>query len=184
MSSLVNPGIINEIGGDILKDKEGVTGFIERIHIIQGDIAALTVDAIVNAASPLAKSEIEFGKRALEDCSPGEARITSGHQSSAKYIIHIVPPVYQGGDKDEAKVLYSCYSNSLFLAVENQVKTIAFPCLSTDTYGYPFQEGCRIAINAVLDFLQQPEQILKIFFVCHSDCEYKQFNELLSNRIK
>jgi len=165
-----------------LKDKEA-TGFIERIHIIQGDITALTVDAIVNIANPLAEGDVVSGSHTLEDCRPGEARITSWHQSSAKYIIHIVPPIYQGGDKGEAKILYSCYSNSLFLAVENQIKTIAFPCLSTDIYGYPFQEGCRIAINAVFDFLQQPEQILKIFFVCHCDNEYKQFNELLSNRV-
>jgi len=166
-----------------LKDKEDSTKFIERIHVIQGDIAALSVDAIVIAAKPLAEGDIVPTTSTQEDCSPGEARITSKHQSSAKYIIHIVPPVYLGGNMGEAKVLYSCYSNSLFLAVENQVKTIAFPCLSTDTYGYPFQEGSRIAINAVLDFLQQPGQILKIFFVCHCDSEYKQFNELLSNRV-
>ena len=164
-----------------MKDKESSTKFIERIHIIQGDITTLTVDAIVYASKPL--DEDDIASSALQDLRPGEARISSDHQLSAKYIIHIVLPVYQDGNMGEAKVLYSCYSNSLHLAAENQVKTIAFPCISTDTYGYPFQEGCRIAINAVLDFLQQPEQILKIFFVCHSDCEYTQFNELLSNRI-
>ena len=180
-----------------MKDIGGATGIIERIHIIQGDITTLTVDAIVNADNPTlsgtdgadgaiykaAGIELVEECKKLNICCPGEAKITKGYQLPAKFVIHTVGPVYQSGDKGEAEILYTCYSNTLSLAVESQIKTIAFPCISTGTCGYPFQEACKIAVNAVFDFLQS-EQSLKVFFVCHSDSEYKLFYEAISNRVR
>ena len=100
----------------------------------------------------------------------------------ARYIIHTVGPVYQGGDKGEPEILYSCYRNSLNLALDHQFKSIAFPCISTGVYGYPFQEASKIALNAVFDFLQ-PEQNLKVFLVCYSDNDYKEYNKILFGKL-
>jgi O-acetyl-ADP-ribose deacetylase (regulator of RNase III) len=179
-----------------VSDVDNTTGIIERIHIFQGDITKLEVDTIVNAASSTllggggvdeaiheaAGEQLLEECRGLNGCSPGDAKITKGYLLPAKYVIHTVGPVYQGGDKGEAEILYSCYSNSLSLAVEMQTKTIAFPCISTGNRGYPFQDACKIALNAAFDFLQ-PVQNLKVFFVCHNDNDYKQFYDILSFRI-
>ena len=166
-------------------------GFAERIQIIQGDITKLDVDAIVNAANSsllggggvdgaihrAAGRELLEECRRLNGCHPGKAKITKGYMLPAKYIIHTVGPVYQGGNKGEPEILYSCYRNSLATATDNQVKTIAFPCISTGVYGYPFNEACKVALNAIFDFLQS-EKKLKVFLVCHSDSDYKEYSEI------
>jgi len=174
--------------------RNGDAKYAERVQIIQGDITKLDVDAIVNAAnsSLLGGGGVDgaihraAGKQLLEECRklngchPGEAKITKGYMLPARYIIHTVGPVYRGGDKGEPEILYSCYRNSLTLALENQIKTIAFPCISTGIYGYPFQEACKIALNEVFDFLQSAQN-LKVLLVCYDDNDYEVYNEVLCN---
>ncbi|MDR3240234.1 MAG: O-acetyl-ADP-ribose deacetylase [Clostridiales bacterium] len=168
-----------------------------RVHIIQGDITELQVDAIVNVASPSLLGggggvdnaiHRAAGQQLLEECEtlngchPGEAKITKGYLLPAEYVIHTVGPIYQGGDKGEPEILYSCYRNSLSLAAERQMKTIAFPCISTGVYGYPFYGACKIALNAIFDFLRSAEN-LKVFLVCYSDAEYKEYQTILYDKI-
>jgi len=169
----------------------------ERINIIQGDITKLEVDAIVNAANPsllggggvdgaihsTAGPQLLEACKKLNGCRPGEAKITPGFLLPAKYVIHTVGPVYQGGDKGEPEILYSCYTNSLIVADENQVKTIAFPCISTGIYGYPFQDACKIALNAVYDFLHFMKNI-KVFMVCYTDSDYIEYVKIFNDRVQ
>jgi len=180
-----------------LRDQIYAETVIERINIIHGDITKLEVDAIVNAANTslmggggvdgdihrAAGAQLLEACRELNGCRQGEAKITPGFLLPVKYVIHTVGPVYEGGDKGEPEILYACYRNSLSLAVDKQVKTIAFPCISTGVYGYPFHEACKIALNAVFDFLFGDENI-KVFLVCHTDYNYKEYVKIFKNRIK
>ena len=168
----------------------------DRIHILQCDITQLEVDAIVNASNTslsggggvdgairrAAGPQLLEACRRLDGCRPGEAKITQGYLLPAKYIIHTVGPVYDGGDKGEPEILYACYTNSLILAAENQLKTLAFPCIGAGLYGYPFQDACKIALNAVFDFLVCVP-FIKVFLVCHSDCCYNEYVKILNNRV-
>jgi len=180
-----------------VKDTISADRGTDRIHIIQGDITQLEVDAIVNAANSsllggggvdgaihrAAGPKLLDACRKLNGCRPGEAKITPGFQLPAKYVIHTVGPVYAGGDEGEPEILYSCYRNSLALAADNQLRTIAFPCISTGVYGYPFQDACKIALNAVFDFLLYIQNI-KIFMVCYSDRDYMEYIKIFDERIQ
>ncbi len=147
------------------------------IRIIQGDITTLSVDAIVNAANQqmlggggvdgaihhaagselfeacLKVPEVRPGVR----CPTGEARITPGFKLPAKFVIHTVGPVYEDGRHGEPDLLAACYRNSLALAVENDCRSIAFPCISTGVYGYPSEAAARIAVREVQEFLSHTE---------------------------
>jgi O-acetyl-ADP-ribose deacetylase (regulator of RNase III) len=153
----------------------------EKIEIYQGDITGLKVDAIVNAANSsllggggvdgaihrAAGRELLDFCRKLDGCPTGEARITPGFKLSAKFIIHTVGPVWRGGDRNEDNLLASCYKNSLKLAVENEIKTIAFPAISTGIYSFPLERASRIAITETINFLKTNASIEKVTFVCY-----------------
>jgi len=165
---------------------------MDKIKIIQGDITKQPVDAIVNAAKSTllggggvdgaihraAGSGLLDECRTLGGCETGQAKITKGYNLSAKYVIHTVGPVYHGGSQNEPELLYSCYRNSLKLAAQNGVKTIAFPCISTGVYRYPFDDACKVALRAVSDFLCENVSINEVLLVCFSDADYKKYNEI------
>ena len=165
---------------------------MKKVKIIQGDITKLAVDAIVNAANSsllggggvdgaihrAAGPELLHECRLLGGCKTGQAKITKGYNLPAKYIIHTVGPVYNGGAHGVAELLYSCYRNSLELAMKNGVKSIAFPCISTGIFGYPFDDACKIALRAIDDFLRQDDSISEVLLVCFGEADYKRYHEI------
>jgi O-acetyl-ADP-ribose deacetylase len=175
------------VGGTVKKKDPEST-----IEIIRGDITKLEVDAIVNAANTtllggggvdgaihrVAGPELLAECRTLGGCRPGKAKITSGHHLPARFVIHTVGPVWRGGTHGEAETLANCYRNSLQLAVENGIKTIAFPAISCGAYGYPIQEAAQIAINTAREFLAN-DKIEKVIFVLWGDDIYEAYRGLL-----
>src|SRR6185503_16398401 len=140
-----------------------------KIRAIQGDITTLAVDAIVNAANSsllggggvdgaihrAAGPDLLRECRKLSGCEPGDVRMTGGYQLPAKHVIHAVGPVWQGGGRGEAGLLAGCYRKAIALAAENQLRSIAFPCISTGVYGYPFEQATQVAIEAVTGALEE-----------------------------
>jgi len=170
---------------------------MSRIKIKKGDITKIEVDAIVNAANTsllggggvdgaihrAAGGELLSECRKLNGCETGKAKITKGYNLPAKFVIHTVGPVYRDGNHGEPELLASCYRESLVLAVENNVKSIAFPCISTGVYGYPFREACIIALQTVKDFLKTNESIAQVYMVCFGDSDFSQYEMIFnSNR--
>jgi len=168
---------------------------MNRIKILNSDITKIEVDAIVNAANTsllggggvdgaihrAAGRELLEECRTLNGCEAGQAKITKGYNLPAKFVIHTVGPVYRDGKQGESELLASCYRESLELAVANGVKTIAFPCISTGIYGYPFREACVIALRTVEDFLQKNEGISKVYMVCFGDSDFLRFEAILKD---
>ena len=151
-----------------------------RIQVVRGDITRLEVDAIVNAANEsllggggvdgaihrAAGPGLLAECRKLGGCKTGQAKITAGHQLKARYVIHTVGPVYNGGAYGEAELLRSCYIQSLTLADQTDVKSIAFPCISTGIYGYPKAHACEIAVSAVIEWLGSHPRPGSVTFCC------------------
>jgi O-acetyl-ADP-ribose deacetylase len=171
----------------------------EKITLVQADITRLEVEAVVNAAnsSLMGGGGVDGaihragGPAILEDCrkiiarqgscKTGEAVITTGGNLPAKFVIHTVGPVWNNGKKNEAVKLANCYRNSLRLAVEHGLKTIAFPNISTGIYSYPKEEAAGIAIETVSDFLQHDKAIRQVYFVCIDEENYFIYKQLLAN---
>jgi O-acetyl-ADP-ribose deacetylase (regulator of RNase III) len=170
-------------------------GMKERIELIKGDITKMETDAIVNAAnsSLMGGGGVDGaihragGPAILEECrriiakqgscKTGEAVISTGGLLPAKFVIHTVGPVWNGGNKNEAEKLANCYTNSLALAIKNNVKTIAFPNISTGIYGYPKKEAAEIAVKTVSDFLQNNPSISKVYFVCFDEENFSIYKQ-------
>ena len=164
-----------------------------RIQIVHGDITKLDVDAIVNAANSTllggggvdgaihraAGPELLAECRALGGCEPGKAKITRGYRLPARFVIHTVGPIWRGGKRDEARILANCYRNSLQLAVENEVKTIAFPAISCGAYGYPIEQAAQIALETTREFLAATQNIHRVIFVLWGDDVYDAYRKAL-----
>jgi len=164
-----------------------------KIEIVQGDITKQKVDAIVNAANTsllggggvdgaihrAAGPELLEHNKKLGGCPTGEAKISPGFKLPAKYIIHTVGPVWNGGRRNEDGLLANCYKNSLKLAVENGIKTIAFPSISTGAYRFPLERAANIALTETKKFLEHDNSIDKIVFVCFDNETKKIYSGLL-----
>ena len=163
------------------------------IKIIKTDITKLDVDAIVNAANNsllggggvdgaihrAAGSKLLDECRLLNGCNTGEAKITKGYNLKAKYVIHTVGPVWHGGKQDEDKLLISAYNSSLKLAVENNIKTIAFPNISTGVYNFPKERAAIIAVHTVKKFLAENKNIEQVIFAIFDNENYDIYNKLI-----
>ena len=166
----------------------------ERLEVVEGDITKLAVDAIVNAANStlLGGGGVDgaihraAGPRLLEECRTlggcptGEARITQGYELPAKHVIHTVGPVWHGGRRGEEELLASCYRNSLRLAVEHGVRTIAFPAISTGVYRFPMDRAAKIAVREVRAFVRDHPSIQKVIFVCFGPAARDTYEEALA----
>lgn len=164
-----------------------------KINIVRGDITKLDVDAIVNAANTAllggggvdgaihraAGAELLAECRTLGGCKPGEAKLTRGYRLPARFVIHTVGPVWRGGNGDESETLANCYRNSLQLAVENEIKTIAFPAISCGAYGYPIPDAAQVAFKTARDFLATDDSIDKVTFVLSGEDIYEAYRQLL-----
>ena len=156
---------------------------VPALEAVLADITTLEVDAIVNAANSsllggggvdgaihrAAGGELLQACRLLGGCPPGEARITPGFRLRARYVIHTVGPVWRGGQAGEARVLASCYAQSLRLARVHGLRSIAFPAISTGVYGYPVDEAARIAVSTVQRAVgDEPGALTRVIFCCFS----------------
>jgi len=164
-----------------------------KIDIARGDITKLEVDAIVNAANTTllggggvdgaihgaAGPELLAECQTLGGCEAGEAKITRGYRLPAGFVIHTVGPIWHGGTHGEPEILANCYRNSLQVAVENEIKTIAFPAISCGAYGYPLQEAAQIAVKTTREFLTGEDKIDKVIFVLWSDDIYEAYHVIL-----
>jgi O-acetyl-ADP-ribose deacetylase (regulator of RNase III) len=168
----------------------------DRIEIVEGDITRIKVDAIVNAANETllggggvdgaihraAGPGLVEECRKLGGCATGKAKITAGYALPARYVIHTVGPVWRGGSHGEAESLASCYRESLRLAGQNDVRTIAFPAISCGIYGYPIDQAARIAIDEVERFLAGTSTIEKVILVCFGEETCRIYREAFGRR--
>jgi O-acetyl-ADP-ribose deacetylase len=164
-----------------------------EIEIVRGDITKLEMDGIVNAANATllggggvdgaihrtAGPDLLAECRRLGGCQPGEAKLTRGYRLPARFVIHTVGPVWRGGKRGEADTLANCYRNSLKLAVENGIRTVAFPAISCGAYGYPIKEAAHIAVKTTSEFLATTDVIEKVIFVLWSEDVYEAYHRLL-----
>jgi O-acetyl-ADP-ribose deacetylase len=167
------------------------------IEIIKTDITTMAIDAIVNAANNSlaggggvdgaihAAAGKEFTQYCigLRGCNTGFAKITPGFLLPAKYVIHTVGPVWNNGTQQEEELLANCYKNSLALAIQNNLITIAFPCISTGAYRFPFQKAAAIALHSINKFLIDNPAILNVYLVVFNDKDYKQYQKVYASTV-
>lgn len=164
------------------------------IEIIQADITHLNLDAIVNAANNslmggggvdgaihrAAGAALAEECRLLRGCETGQSKITKGYNLPAKFVIHTVGPVWNNGTNNEEFLLQSCYETALKLAVENGIKTIAFPSISTGAYRFPFSKAAEIAYSTITAFLKENPSIEQVLLVCFDEKDLKQLKRIIS----
>ena len=164
----------------------------ERIQIVEGDITKQEVDAIVNAANTsllggggvdgaihrAAGPELLAENRKIGGCPTGEARVSKGYKLPAKWVIHTVGPIWAGGGKNEENLLANCYRNSLKAAQDLDIKTIAFPSISTGAYGFPLERATEITMEETQKFLETDETIGKVVFVCFGETVFNTYREV------
>ena len=163
------------------------------LEVLQADITTLAVDAIVNAANSsllggsgvdgaihrAAGKELVAECRTLGGCKVGEAKLTRGYRLPARFVIHTVGPVWEGGDEGEAQLLANAYANSLRVAEANGLASIAFPAISTGVFGYPPEEAARVAVDTVRATLPQCPQVQRVIFCCFSARDVAIYRQLL-----
>lgn len=163
------------------------------IRLLRGDISKLQVDAIVNAANKTllggggvdgaihraAGPELLEACRSLHGCETGEAKMTPGFRLPAKYVIHTVGPVWRGGEHREDELLAMCYANSLELALQHQLQTIAFPNISTGVYGFPKERAAQIAMDSVQEKLAGKQSVPEVIFVLFDSENEELYRALL-----
>lgn len=167
-----------------------------KISVIQSDITKLSVDAIVNAANSsllggggvdgaihkAAGKQLLDACRVLNGCKTGEAKYTAGFNLPAKYVIHTVGPIWHGGTQQEPKLLANCYRNSLQIAADLRLNSIAFPAISTGVYRFPIELASSIAIETVLAFAEGSTSLTEIVFCCFSEQDRRIYERLLSRQ--
>ena len=168
---------------------------MNRLSVVKGDIVRMKTDAIVNAAntSLLGGGGVDgaihraAGEELLKECitlggcQTGEAKITKGYKLNAKYVIHTPGPIWRGGNKGESELLANCYKNSLSLAKENGVKSIAFPSISTGVYRFPVDQAAEIAIREIAAFLENDDTFEKVVIVCYDEDTLKTYKSVLKS---
>jgi len=165
-----------------------------RLTLCRGDITKLAIDAIVNAANTTllggggvdgaihraAGPELLAECKTLGGCRPGEAKITRGYLLPARFVIHTVGPVWSGGERGEPETLANCYRNSLRVAEENNIRTVAFPAISCGAYRYPTAEAAQSAVATTTEFLRDNDSLNQITFVVSTDEIEAAYRRLLS----
>ncbi|MDF7825892.1 O-acetyl-ADP-ribose deacetylase [Pontiellaceae bacterium B12227] len=164
------------------------------VEIVKGDITELQVDAIVNAANqtllggggvdgaihraagPRLKAECAMAA----GCPTGSAKLTEGYDLPARFVIHAVGPVWHGGGQGEDELLASCYRAAMRLAEEHRIDTIAFPCISTGVYHFPFERACGIALSEIFRALDEGSRIRQVYCVCFSEEDFDTYQRILS----
>ena len=164
-----------------------------KLELVKGDITKMEVDAIVNAANKslmggggvdgaihrAAGPELLNECRTLNGCETGESKITRSYNLPAKYVIHTVGPVWHGGMNNEPQLLANCYKNSLQIAFDKKLSSVAFPNISTGIYRFPKEMAANIAIRTVNDFLKKNKKIKTVYFVCFDEENYEIYKEKL-----
>jgi len=168
---------------------------LERIAILKGDITKLEVDAVVNAANSsllggggvdgaihrAAGPDLLHECRLLGGCKTGHAKLTKGYRLPAKYILHAVGPVWNGGDHNEPELLASCYRNCFRLAREHSLRTLAFPAISCGIYHYPIEQAVEIALRETVTWLNENPAIEKVIFACFGDDVYTAYQRAIKS---
>ncbi|MGV3662035.1 MAG: O-acetyl-ADP-ribose deacetylase [Prosthecobacter sp.] len=163
------------------------------LEALQADITTLDVDAIVNAANSsllggggvdgaihrAAGRELLEECRLLNGCRTGEAKMTKGHKLRARHVIHTVGPIWNGGTQREPGLLRACYENSLKLAAEHGLQSMAFPCISTGVYRFPPDQAAQIAVDTVREFMREPSSVRRVIFCCFGKSDFDLYQALL-----
>lgn len=168
---------------------------VARIDVVCGDITALDVDAIVNAANSALRGgggvdgaihraagpELLQACRAFDGCPTGEVRVTPGFRLKAKHVIHAVGPIWQGGDAGEHALLASAYREALLAAEELGARDVAFPAISTGVYGYPLDSATDIAVATVTAFVREHDRPERVIFCCFNEAAERAYRRALSD---